>query len=69
VHVTVLPATQAPAWHATFRSHWLLSTHDVPSLTGTGVEQVPVPDWHVPGVLHWSPLVQTTGLVPVHAPP
>jgi hypothetical protein len=46
----------------------LLSLHDVPSPRGTGVEHAPVPGWHVPGALHWSPLVQTTGLLPAHAP-
>jgi hypothetical protein len=51
VHVTWLPAVQAPAWQVSFRSHALPSLHDVPFAT-VGFEQAPELGSHVPAAWH-----------------
>jgi hypothetical protein len=67
-HTTGLLPAHTPAWQVSVWVQAFPSVHAVPLLLGTGAEHKPVPVWQVPGPLHWSPLVQTTGLVPVHLP-
>ena len=42
--------------------------HAVPFAFGVAAEHMPVPGLQVPGLLHWSPLVQITGFEPTHDP-
>ncbi len=67
VHVTVLPAMQAPAWHVSFESHAFPSLHAVP-LASAGFEHCPVLGLHVPAPWHWSDAVHVTVLPAVHVP-
>jgi hypothetical protein len=66
-HVTVLPAVHAPAWHVSFRSQALPSSHAVP-FVAAGFVHVPVEGLHVPATWHWSAAAQVTRLPAVHAP-
>jgi hypothetical protein len=68
VQTTGLAPVHAPFWHVSVWVQALPSLHDVPLATGTGAEHWPVAGLHVPAPLHWSPLAQTTGFVPVHTP-
>jgi hypothetical protein len=50
-HVTGLPLTQAPAWHASPCVQPSPSVHEVP-LGAAGLEQAPVDGLHVPATWH-----------------
>jgi len=68
VHSTGLPPTHAPAWQVSVSVQALPSLHPAPSALA-GFEHWPVPGLHVPATWHGSLGVQTTELLPVHAPP
>src|SRR2546428_345644 len=67
VQATGLAPVHAPLWQVSVCVHALPSLHAEP-LALAGFEQVPVPVSRVPATWHWSEAVQTTGLLPVHAP-
>src|SRR5580765_9101712 len=66
--MTGLLPTHEPPWQVSVCVQALLSLQAVPLGFGVAAEHIPVSGLHVPGSLHWSPLVQTTGLLPTHAP-
>jgi hypothetical protein len=66
VHTYVVPL-HAPAVHTSLIVQALPSLHAEPSGLA-GLEQVPFAGLHAPTVWHWSRALQTTGVVPVHAP-
>jgi hypothetical protein len=68
VHVTVLPATQLPAWQVSFFVQALPSLHVVP-FAAAGFEHAPLVGSQVPTTWHWSDAVQVTGLPPTQLPP
>jgi hypothetical protein len=55
--VFTFPPTQVPCMHTSVCVHALPSLQVEPSFF-TGLEQSPVPSWHVPGSWHWSAAVQ-----------
>jgi hypothetical protein len=57
----------APAWQLSFWVQALPSLQAAPS-GAAGLEHTPVDGSQVPALWHWSEAVQTTGLLPVHAP-
>jgi hypothetical protein len=44
------------------------ATVQAPPVSGVWAVHVPVPGWHVPGVLHELLALQVTSLVPVQTP-
>jgi hypothetical protein len=68
VQTTGLLPTHEPAWHVSVCVQALLSLHAVPFGFGVAAEHIPVPGLQVPGSLHWSPFVQTTGVPDAHVP-
>jgi hypothetical protein len=67
VQLTESVPAHVPATHAYVSHAFGLETAQLPPVTGLGAVHVPVPGWHVPGVLH-SGAVHVTGLDPTHAP-
>jgi hypothetical protein len=68
VQTTGFDPVHAPAWHWYSRLHLSVPMHGAPSGLGTCAEHAPVDGLHVPGSLHWSLLVQTTGSDPTQRP-
>jgi hypothetical protein len=61
-----VPAVQVPFWHVSAPLQTLLSTHDVPFVTGVAVH--PVAGLH-PSVVHTFPSLHVSAVPAVHTPP
>src|SRR5438034_3914989 len=68
LQVTGLEPVQVPFWHVSVCVQASPSSHAVP-LELAGSEHAPVAGLQVPAGWHWSEAVQTTGSLPVPAPP
>ena len=68
MQTTGFDPTHEPAWQVSVWVQALLSLHAVPFGFGVAAEHMPVSGMQVPGLLHWSPFVQMTGLLPTQEP-
>ena len=68
VQITGFEPTHVPSTQLSVCVQELPSVHAVPFAFGVAAEHMPVPGLQVPGLLHWSPLVQITGFEPTHEP-
>src|SRR5205823_1998938 len=68
VQTFAVPPVHVPPWEVSRVVQAFPSVHALPSGLA-GFEHVPVAALHVPGLWHWSGVVQTTAFPPVHVPP